>query len=139
MNECTPTFRNLGEGHYVVAGSGDSEYGPVASKRLPMFARRFWTRHGLGECTQGVGVFVNKRLIAFFRYAIGGGWLVPGGTWVDLAWRRHGLALRMWLHALDRSKMKKVDVVTVSRGGSGLIRRLRTERPKIKFSEGRNW
>lgn len=128
-------LREVGEEHYIVSGDKDTAYGPLAPKRLPVPARVFWTKHGLGDSNTAVVVMDQRKVVAFLRFSIGAKWFVPGGTWVAPSHRRLGLTMRMWLYALDkhREDVKKVDVITVSRGGGGLMKRVQEARPGIVF------
>lgn len=76
----------------------------------------------------------GKKTVGFFRFTIRRGTLWAQGTWVRKSYRKKGLALSMWDVAMKRFKPKRVDVVTVSRGGKVLVERVKRGNPGVKFA-----
>ncbi len=114
--------------HYLVDGDGDSAYGPIAPRRLPEAARRFWERYGLGSAEEAVGAYADGALVGFFRYSTSERTLVAGGTWVAPSARRRKLAERMWRRALaarEHSAIKQIEVVAATGAGYAFVRYLR--------------
>lgn len=55
------------------------------------------------------------------------------GTWVDRRFRKSGIALKMWEEFLKHNRITSVYVVTISHGGTALVKSLRKRHPEIRW------
>lgn len=110
---------------------------------LPEDARVFWETLALEACDGGVLLREHGQLIGFCRYVTDMDAkslktcvaLSMAGTWVDAEHRRQGHARAMWARVLrELPTFARVNAVTVSRGGSALVRALKQAWPKLTFT-----
>ncbi len=98
-------------------------------KQLPEDAWNFLSCLVDEDATHAVTAYAEGVLIGWFRFTIRRGTLHAQGTWVAKSHRRQGIGKALWRHALRRTKPRRVEVLTVSRGGTALLSSLRRDLP----------
>ena len=104
----------------------------LTQKQVARFEKRgmvglaqFWADSVCGIHATHVAICLDqKQIIGFFRFTIAGRTLRAAGTWVDPRHRHRGLAKALWTTTLKRYRPEIVSVITISRGGTKLIRSL---------------
>jgi len=93
----------------------------------------FNTRKGFSPdgAFHAVLAFDGCALVGAFRASLENGLLWAGGTWVDKAYRRAGVALCMWKLMLRELEPEAVQVVTITRGGKRLVAALKKKYPRL--------
>lgn len=96
---------------------------------------RFWKKHELGACDGAVLAYDKKQLIGFFRFykKKHSKCLFAAGTYIMGKYRGDGVAKKLWIRALKKTKPKQVDVMVASRGGFKLASSLKKKYKKIKW------
>lgn len=85
--------------------------------------KKFWEKHELGACDWAILAYDKKKLIGFFRFYKKrySKFLYAAGTYVLKPYRSDGVAKKMWIRALKKTKPESVDVIVASRGGAKLV------------------
>jgi len=95
----------------------------IPYERFPVSARKL-LKH-CGDADGGVLAWDGKRMVGFFRYFREcEGTVNASGTWVDPAYRRRGIAKKMWNRLIAR-RPSRVEVSTYTRGGRALVESIR--------------
>jgi GNAT superfamily N-acetyltransferase len=113
--------------HVVCSGNDPDNLDEVGPHRsLPGSARYFWKRAGLFSCDSAVIAMEGEQLVGFFRYWVEKPMLQAAGTWVHPDYRGRGIAKKMWVKVLSQSWVKTVRFGTVSDGGRGMMKAVKT-------------
>ena len=113
-------LRVVGSRHYVCSAAwNDTRFSRSARRLLAHCA----------DANHAVIATDGRELVGFFRWFDGEFDTCAAGTWVHPAFRRSGLALRMWTKALASQK-GCFEVVTATRAGEAFVRKLRALYPQ---------
>jgi GNAT superfamily N-acetyltransferase len=112
--------------------------GPFASHvqrpRISKHGHNFFKKWAHLPCDYVIVATTKQRVIGFFRfnvfeYPTKDNHPVPelhaAGTWVEAAYRRRGVAFKMWERAFDFTRPKFINVSTASKHGRKFVRTLR--------------
>lgn len=111
------------ERHYIVSSEPTNPY----VERLPPSAKHYLFQ-AFFATTPANGAIVatlHRELLGFLRFLATEHTVFAAGTWVAPTARRAGLGTRLWQRLLRRYPEHKIEVATITRGGTALIRSLR--------------
>ena len=121
---------------YKIVNKKHKLCGSNPPKGLHHLMAKFWKKHELGSCDGAVLAYHKKELIGFFRYykKKKSTFLYAAGTHVLKKYRGDGVAKKLWIRALKKTKPESVDVIVASRGGAKLVASLQKKfKGKIFF------
>ncbi len=75
----------------------------------------------------------GQRIVGIHVYRTRGVTLNSYVTWVSPRMRKRRLGLRLWKRSLQLRQSRRVEVVTCSPSGRGLVQRLQRQFPKVRF------
>lgn len=108
--------------------------GAIPPKNLPDSMKRFWKTRLLGESEYAVVAYENGKIIGFFKYYLTRSKRMNAyGTYVMPAYRKLGVAKRLWNIAIKKISPKKIRVYLTSKSGTKFLASMIEEHNKIEF------
>ena len=130
--------------HYLIDVDDDCNLRALKAKKASRAVKSTLLRWGVNEpADYAILATCEGKVVGFFRYGVNlimdgevkrrRRVLTAAGTWVSPRFRRQRLAVRMWRLAIRRGRVTRVDVQTVSAGGSGLVGKMAKLVPSVEF------